>query len=539
MSNISSNPLAETPATGQILDLFELPDKGVGDDRRAICTRQNPLHRPGTPARIQFDLANQMTIEVRFKIYTKIAVNMNIPTPTNEKVGAGKKTTKSAKLNLIESRAINSNYFEISSCLFGKTLNKFKSLIIEACERYEGGMKLIILNHDLRPELKWKTTVGRSKHVLDDATQWQGFVSALEKSVKKQGLLVIENANVEIHVTVETKASSSATKMLIATVNRGETDNNDAKQSDKDAELHIMANSIFSQAGIGGYAGGDGTVLTVPWNPAFRYRLTYTAAWIWAKGVMDKIATQFIPPNTREYNEEIKKSEWKHPNMGVDARVQMRILGHPRKLQPVLQFNPSSSAAGGSTGIINSSKGMNSNPDFKDIGKNRIIDLTNDNDSKPNLKNHHLLSEPIEMKPDLKRIKVEEGPGNSCNDSISVSSDSESNLSDIDHQANELTELPSPKSKIEEFNPHSEAMERFLADCDVPNEDFKTRSILRDAGIISWTDLIPSLQMTESTLTSKGIERSIASCLMHHAQACYSQDDPLKLDQGDVSRSAY
>ncbi|KAH9808565.1 hypothetical protein DFH28DRAFT_908529 [Melampsora americana] len=506
MSDSSSIPLAETPATGHLENLFESPEPRVGDDQQATSIRRNPLHRRGTPARNQFELQNEMNIEIRFKIYTQKTVNINIPSQSVDRVGAGKKGSKSGKLNLIESRAINSKYLEIKTCLFGKSLNDFKDLVLNACEQYEGGMKAIILNRNSMPKVMWKTSVGRSKHVLDDFAQYQAFVTALEKSVKKQGLLVIENHNVEVQ-------ENEGNKMLIASVNADEPD---VEESKVDAELHVMANKIFSQAGIGGYAGGDGTVLTVPWNPAFRYRLTYTAAWIWAKGVMANLATQYIPPNTREFNEEIKKSEWKHPDMGVDERVQMRLQGHPRKLQEVQYAKASSSTSRKTVSMTNSGVDFDSKPKWTHLTNCQIIDLTEDIDTKPIIKNFHGLSEQTESKPEVKKIKKEIQQGDTFDDPITVSSDTESNHSESDDEESEIQLDFSPS--------HTVAMEMFLADCELPYEDVKTREILKEAGIISWTDLIPSIQMTESTLTSKGIDREIASRLMTHAKARYYED---------------
>jgi uncharacterized membrane protein len=70
-------------------------------------------------------------------------------------------------------------------------------IVADACEEFSPGMKTIVLNRNFMPELKWKTTVGRSKQVLESAVQWQAFVGALEKSIKKQGVVSIKNENVE------------------------------------------------------------------------------------------------------------------------------------------------------------------------------------------------------------------------------------------------------------------------------------------------------------------------------------------------------
>ncbi|KAH9811315.1 hypothetical protein DFH28DRAFT_1182094 [Melampsora americana] len=562
MANTSS---AEMPSGGNINNLFELPDDRVGDDQAAISVRQNPLHRPGTPARVQFDQKNKMTIEVRFKIYTPTAVDINIPSQSTDKVCAGKKPVKTAKLNLINSRKINAKYFDFKTCLIGKSLNEFRTMVADACEEFEGGMKTMVLNRNFVPEIKWKTTVGRSKQVLESVVEWQAFVTALEKSVKKYGLVVIENENVEVQSIEEN--THSAMKKLIAETNEGGKKNEDTKVTNRDAELHILANKIFGQAGIGGYAGGDGTVLSVPWNPSFHYCLTYAAAWIWAKGVMAKIATVHLPPNTREFNQEIKKSEWQHPDMGVDDRVRMRLQGHPRKLKAVKgPYNRGSTSSRKSTRVPHRHLNIEAKPDLNKIDKKRIINLTDDIDEKPDLK--RLIKGPVftqsldaaETKPDLmKIIKVEEKPdvkylshihhtGLSIDDPIKLSSDPCSAIADSDIDDSDKNELSGPEeiafedSDIEPANieysdgdssegdleiptsQHSVAMEMFLADCELPYEDLETCRILKEAGFISWTDLIPSVQLTESTLTTKGIDRQIAARLMQEAKARYELD---------------
>ncbi|KAH9807120.1 hypothetical protein DFH28DRAFT_1153161 [Melampsora americana] len=511
MANPSSNPPAEIDLTGPLNNLFELPDERVGDDQGAIRIKQNPLHRPGTPARIQFNQKNEMTIEVRFKIYTPTTVDINIPSPTPDKVGAGKKAAKSIKLNLLNSKKMKGKYLEIKTCLFGKSLNEFKKIVADACEGFQGGMKSIVLNTDLSPELKWKTTVGRTTQVLDLVEQWQAFVTALEKSIKRVGLVVIENENREVQSFKE--QTQTATEQLIDQTNGGGTESRELKEANQDAELHTMANKIFSQAGISGYAGGEGTVLSVPWNPAFRYRLTYAAAWIWAKAVMKGIATQYLPPNTREFNLEIKKSEWTHPDMGVDDRVKMQLQGHPRKLQPVKRHSSSSRKA---SAFANSSITIESKPDIKMINRNSTIDMTDPEESKPDFKmlGHKriidLTDDAFDSKPDLKNlfndpldgIDIEESDVNTfkVDESKDGSSDSETDIATSNH---------------------SITMELFLADCDIPYEDVQTRKLLKDAGIISWTDLIPSVQMTESTLITKGVDLQIASRLMDAAKAQY------------------
>ncbi|KAH9809276.1 hypothetical protein DFH28DRAFT_1111851 [Melampsora americana] len=423
-----------------------------------------------------FDLNHQMTIEVRFKIYTDQEVDVDNPSQATPKVGAGMKPAKVAKLNLIDYKSIAPGYLEIKNCLFGKSLNDFKKLVAESCEEYESGMRQILLDGVLSPTLKWKTTVGRVKQVLEDADKWQAFVDALEKSTKKQGILCIENGNVEVKSKDDSKGS--ATKKLIARTNGREPEDQDSEESKKEVELKGLACKVFSQHGLEGYAGGDGPILTTPWDPTFQYRLTFPASWIWAKGIMANIASIYIPPNTPEFREEIKKTQWIHPDMDVNHRVKTRLQGHPRKLHEVFHH-----------------EGTSNSNQHSHVGGLGLMGVASD--LHQSTSNSSLC---IDRKPDLTNIE----PGDSIRDPIVLSSDSESK---IDHEIS--------------LSGHAVELENFLLECDIPHEDSKTRKLLQEAGISSWTDLIPSVQLTESTLTSYGIDCHIANRLMEEAQLRY------------------
>ncbi|KAH9821844.1 hypothetical protein DFH28DRAFT_923313 [Melampsora americana] len=506
-----ANPLANRPdripITTDMNHLFELPDERVGDDKGAICLKQNPLHCRKTLACIQFDQKNEMTIKIRFKIYTPTTVDINLPSQTPDKVGAGKKPAKSIKLNLLNSKKMKGKYLELKACLFGKSLNEFKSIVADACEAFQAGMRSIVLNRDISPELKWKTTVRRSKQVLDSVDQWQAFVTALEKSRVRQGLVVIENENVEVQTMEETT------------------------ESNKDAELHIMANKIFSQAGISGYAGSEGTVLSLPWNPAFRYRMTYAAAWIWAKAVIAGIATEYLPPNTREFNQEVKKitggsTSSSNATGSTDSSTRINSKGHMKELKR--------------KSFCQLTEPEDSKPDIKELKPKTIIDLTDSDDSKPDLKKVFNDPNSIDSEPEVKKIKIEDHIGSSNEHPIAVSSDTEIDRMDtrtedsetdgigyedteVDAIKVDASESGSSESEPDNSNSnHSITMELFLADCDIPKDDYQTRNVLKDLGIISWTDLIPSVQMTASTLISNGIDCQIACRLVDEAKARYN-----------------
>ncbi|KAH9816702.1 hypothetical protein DFH28DRAFT_1094667 [Melampsora americana] len=498
MSNLSSTNSAAITLIGPVNNLFESPDDGVGDDWRAICTRHNPLYRVGTPAREMFDLNHQMTIEVRFKIYTNQEVDVDNPSQATPKVGAGKKPAKVAKLNLIDYKAIAPGYLEIKTCLFGKSLNDFKKLVAESCEDYESGMQQILLEGVLSPTLKWKTTVGRVKQVLEDADKWQAFVDALEKSTKKQGILSIENGNVKVKSKDDSK--ESATKKLIARTNGREPEDQDSEESKKEVELKGLACKVFSQHGLEGYAGGD-------------------ASWIWAKGIMANIASIYIPLNTPKFREEIKKTQWIHPDMDVNHRVKTRLQGHPRRLHEVFHHEGTSNSNQhshvGGLGLMEKASNLHQSTSDSSLCIDRKPDLTNSGEKRSLID----LDAMIDIKPDIKKIKTEDCKSEFHPNEKELKWDDDSYLDD-----NVMKRRNDSESEIDHeisLSGHAVKLENFLLECDIPHEDSKTRKLLQEAGISSWTDLIPSVQLTESVLTSYGIDRHIATQLMEEAQLRY------------------
>ncbi|EGG07060.1 uncharacterized protein MELLADRAFT_85961 [Melampsora larici-populina 98AG31] len=200
--------------------------------------------------------------------------------------------------------------------------------------------------------------------------------------------------------------------------------------------------------------------------------------------MMANIATDDIPPNTPEFWDEIKKSQWIHPDMGVDDRVNICLQGRARQLQ------------------AKSSVMADIKHDLAKIGNKCVASGS---------------SKMTDIKPDLKKIKGEEQPKGSSKEPIYVSSDFKSDWESESASSSISLEINNPSTS------HSIEMELFLADCDIKFEDERTRKLLKEGGIKSWTDLIPSVQLTESTLTSMGIDRQIANRLMTEAQARYSK----------------
>ncbi|EGG12716.1 uncharacterized protein MELLADRAFT_51317 [Melampsora larici-populina 98AG31] len=84
-----------------------------------------------------------------------------------------------------------------------------------------------------------------------------------------------------------------------------------------------------------------------------------------------------------------------------------------------------------------------------------------------------------------------------------------------------LSSDPLLPDNIDTLQEHKEHIKKepvmFLEHCNVPKEDKFTRAILKCAGVTSWTNLIPSVQFTEMSLTSCGMHPSLASFLLTEA----------------------
>ncbi|EGG08777.1 uncharacterized protein MELLADRAFT_84307 [Melampsora larici-populina 98AG31] len=105
-----------------------------------------------------------------------------------------------------------------------------------------------------------------------------------------------------------------------------------------------------------------------------------------------------------------------------------------------------------------------------------------------------------------KKVKTEQGQSKPNIVWVSDSEDSSTVLSDATLDG---IEVMAPEAMLETF----------LMSCDIPPEDINTRLTLAKMHVESWTDLIPSAQMTESSLISRGIAQAIAGRLLAGAQA--------------------
>ncbi|KAH9820341.1 hypothetical protein DFH28DRAFT_924305 [Melampsora americana] len=81
-----------------------------------------------------------------------------------------------------------------------------------------------------------------------------------------------------------------------------------------------------------------------------------------------------------------------------------------------------------------------------------------------------------------------------------------------------MLDTPDTSDGIEVTESHEAGLENFLYVCGVVSEDINTHMGLTEAGVESWSDLIPSVQMTKGHLVMQGIDRNVAGKLLARAQ---------------------
>lgn len=507
------NNTNEAPAIGWMNQLWEVPnDHWEGDDAPARSLEMDPLFRVGSFEREQFDLHNEVVIQVLFKIHTKNEVVI-------EAQNASKKS--GTAVNLIDSKLFNEGeVLEFRTCLYGKSFNDFKELSGAICERYAPGMKKMVLHSEAAPNLTWK----RRRAVL---------------------LIYTESSK----LTAKKRAQASAAKQLIASTNGPEAihqelsiTNERLKASEKLVALHETTATIFTKHAETGIAGGDGAILTAPWDPNFQYRFTLKVAFKWALGVQNNMATLTMPPNTSDYRTEIAKTRVLHPGLKLKDRLKLkyqsgasfsgsstssshrgRVRGEsPSKDRFVLKGKhiKQESSDGPEIEICSGQRGP-----FLDNGK-RIKQESSDpqlweSPSKQGGK-HEVLGAVTNLQ--HKKIKQE---FNSADDLLDEGFPPPPDRFFMFSEA-ECSEMCSEMSsadldELEMLHEHEALLDEFVKECGVTTNYDKIRNILLNSGYQSWTDLVPSLKMTEATLIENGISSDLAGVILQKAQARHNQ----------------
>ncbi|KAH9818456.1 hypothetical protein DFH28DRAFT_1123621 [Melampsora americana] len=458
---------------------------------------QGPLFRDGTDSRIAFDETHAVTIAVVFKIHTNSADNLAAPIPP--KVSNGRRYSAPAKVPLVDSKTFNNgDPIELKACPYGKSLNNMKKLCAKVCEEYAPLMEQLLLTSPLAPVVEWKGVVGQTKVILDSHHGWFEFADLMLKAKKKKfSIMILDNNKV---MKAQKKAQESAAKQLIATAagpapveQEIEVVKAHLEEAEKLVKLHKTTAAIYHQHAKQSN-GGDGVVLE------------------------QKLATIHMAPDTQEYRAKMAKLRVFHRLMRVEDRVKQRIAACWAARSSQSFFGKAHKDSNSPTprgGQANCLVILSSDPDphVKTVTEQKArkeIDATPtvakpDLDVKPNLRASRLGMPIQEVKPNL-LVPHYATSGAKGNTIVLDKSDSLDTSNGID-------------SVAEGIDSHKAALENFLYSSGVAPEDVNTRFGLAEAGVECWQDLVPSLQMTEGTLTVRGVDHEIAGQLLARAQA--------------------
>ncbi|KAH9819019.1 hypothetical protein DFH28DRAFT_1219018 [Melampsora americana] len=488
--------------------LFEVPSLILeGPDAPARFT-SGPMFREGTEARTNFNKAHEVSVAVVFKIYTNSA-NTVAPMPPNVTNGRRMTTTKA---KVVDSKTFNSgDPIEMKMCLYGKSLNDLKKICADLCEQYAPMIQHLLLTSKLAPDLIWKGVVGRTKVVLAGHQGWFEFVELIDKYKTKKGSIMILNVNED--QLAKKSAEVSAAKQLIASAAGPEPGSQELEAAhtriaaaNKMVRLHETTARIYHHNAEQA-TGGDGVILTAPWDGTFHYRLTLRAASVWAQAVEDQVTTVFMAPDIPAYRAEMNKSRVFHRAMRVDQRVQQRMAMRrasrsSRSFFPKLPKSPTPAGGKSNCLVISDSE---SEGDVKAVLKKELPSV----DNQIAKRTYKTAAQPKEeVKPIIPRFPY--SPPN-------VISKGDKHL--WTEEEPPISDSSDTSDGIEFTESHEAGLENFLYVCGVAPEDINTRMGLAEAGVESWSDLIPSVQMTEGHLVMQGIDRNVAGKLLARAQS--------------------
>ncbi|EGF99187.1 uncharacterized protein MELLADRAFT_94793 [Melampsora larici-populina 98AG31] len=478
-----------------------------GDDAPARHPTLERLWRQGTESRRLMEESQSFTIAVAFKIHTNDSVDVMpgmVKAPSSSKVTASKKKAPPPPTTAVidSSDFKDGQMLDFKVFLYGKSLKEFKDLIGDVCDDYFPGIKKVVLESALAPMLTWNASVGSKKNKLIDYKNYQEFVNNLDKSRSSKGTIniVLQKAQVKEKRNAQasgavayikgTTGPNSIEAELAAFKEETALAKEESLKVTAAKELELEAATIYNKH-LERALGGDGAVLSAPWDPNYLYCFSQRCAFIWAKCIRDGYTTRAIPPNTREYKREMAKNAVKHPDTNVDNRVKNRY--------PVASPNLRSS-----TSKNENRRTFFANRPAEDV-KVKVEPLS-PSDSKRKLKRTPSLLTSGTVK---KKIKQESPTANTPDNVISLLTSEDPPESSMGHVSD---------SDVETEVTHSTLLDDFLDECEIPRNDVSTCTILRNANVSSWTDLVPSLQMTVNVLTGHGLSFDIARRLLDAAQ---------------------
>ncbi|EGG10625.1 uncharacterized protein MELLADRAFT_93657 [Melampsora larici-populina 98AG31] len=487
-----------------------------GDDAPARHPTLERLWRQGTESRWLMEESQSFTIGVTFKIHTndivEVTPGMAKSSSTSKVTAAKKQAAPPPVFAVIDSSDFkDGQVLDFKVFLYGKSLNELKEFVSDVCDRYFTGIKKVVLNSVLAPLLNWNASVGSKKTKLIDFKSYQEFVVNLGKSRSSKGNIniILEKAQVKQKKNAQAtgamayiQGTAGANPMAAELAASKEAtaaaqEETSAVKAAKDLELE--AATIY-QEHLEKALGGDGVILTAPWDPNFFYRFSHRCAFIWATAVRDGLTSRGIPPNTAEYKREMFKNTVLHNSMNIDNRVKKRY--------PVPSPTPNVT-----TSRVSNRRSFfaNAPAEEKKVKEEPISPST----SKRTLE----ASTSRDAVAAPKKIKSEGTSGITPSKSISLLTSDD--VPKSEHEGS--------SSDVEFVVTHATLLDDFLLECDVPRTDLATRAILRNAGVSSWTDLVPSVQMTANVLTGHGMSFSLASRLIDAAEEAdflYSYSPP-------------
>ncbi|EGG03318.1 uncharacterized protein MELLADRAFT_90316 [Melampsora larici-populina 98AG31] len=461
-----------------------------GDDAPARHPTLERLWRQGTESRRLMEESQSFTIAVAFKIHMNDSVDVMpgmVKAPSSSKVTASKKKAPPPPTTAVidSSDFKDGQMLDFKVFLYGKSLNEFKDLIGDVCDDYFPGIKKVVLESALAPMLTWNASVGSKKNKLIDYKNYQEFVNNLDKSRSSKGTIniVLQKAQVKekrnarasgaVAYIKGTTGPNSIEAELAAFKEETALAKEESLKVTAAKELELEAATIYNEH-LERALGGDGAVLLAPWDPNYLYRFSQLCAFIWAKCIR-----------------EMAKNAVEHPDTNVDNRV--------KKRHPVASPNLRSST----------SKKENRHTFFANRPAEEVkvkVEPLSPSDSKRKLERTPSLLTSGTVK---KKIKQESPTGNTPDKVISLLTSEDPPKSSMGHVSD---------SDVETEVTHSTLLDDFLDKCEIPRNDVSTRTILRNANVSSWNNLVPSVQRTVNVLTEHGLSLDIARRLLDAAQ---------------------
>ncbi|KAH9817624.1 hypothetical protein DFH28DRAFT_1081239 [Melampsora americana] len=480
-------------------DVFDPPNLTTdGDDAPARHPTLQRLWRQGTEKRRLMEEGQSFTVAVQFKIHTnnRVDVPPAHPNPVPKLTTRKKEAPPVPTFAVIDSSTFKNNrVLESRAFLYGKSLNEFKDLIGDICDKYKKGTKRVVLDS---PKLH-----------LVDYQSYQQFVDNLGKSCTRKGVINITLENPQAKAKQDAQASggvayikglngpSSIEEELVASKEETAAARQETMEVKVAKALELEASTIYSKH-LEQALGGDGTILAAPWDPNYFYCFTHRCAFLWAKAIRDGYTTRAIPPSTSDYKKEMAKNAVNHQEASVDYRV--------KKQYPVPIPSPRSPRRSTSN-AIQMHCSFFANAPFK----------VKEEPESPRGSKRHVKQSSLGSVTSLKKMKQESPPGNTP---IASQSNTISLLTSDDIPEADVYESDSDVKVVQN---HATLLEDFLGECDIPVDNQATRVALGKAKVGSWTELIPSQQMTANVLTTAGMSFEVAKRLINAAKEADAQ----------------